>query len=107
MPQPGGGPRRGLPAPQGAAPGDGRDVLIAGTRGTPSYLVAGHAGPEAGHSVAHGAGRKMSRADALRRGRPSTRSRSCAAPRSDRWWCAGTGSCSSRRRRRRTSASSR
>ncbi|MEE6259076.1 RNA ligase RtcB family protein [Plantactinospora sonchi] len=54
---------------KGAARGDGRDVLVAGTRGTPSYLVAGHAGPEANHSVAHGAGRKMSRADALRRGR--------------------------------------
>jgi release factor H-coupled RctB family protein len=54
---------------KGAAPGDGRDVLIAGTRGTPSYLVAAHAGPDAGYSVAHGAGRKMSRADALRRGR--------------------------------------
>jgi release factor H-coupled RctB family protein len=54
---------------KGAAPGDGRDVLVAGTRGTPSYLVAGHSGPEANHSVAHGAGRKMSRADALRRGR--------------------------------------
>nr|WP_221450228.1 RNA ligase RtcB family protein [Micromonospora polyrhachis] len=54
---------------KGAAPGDGRDVLIAGTRGTRSYLVAGHAGPDANHSVAHGAGRKMSRADALRRGR--------------------------------------
>ncbi|MEV0723693.1 RNA ligase RtcB family protein [Micromonospora purpureochromogenes] len=54
---------------KGAAPGDGRDVLIAGTRGTPSYLVAAHAGPDANHSVAHGAGRKMSRADALRRGR--------------------------------------
>jgi release factor H-coupled RctB family protein len=54
---------------KGAAPGDGRDVLIAGTRGTPSYLVAAHAGPEANYSVAHGAGRKMSRADALRRGR--------------------------------------
>lgn len=53
---------------KGAAPGDG-DVLIAGTRGTPSYLVAAHAGPEANHSVAHGAGRKMSRADALRRGK--------------------------------------
>ncbi|GAA4260214.1 RNA ligase RtcB family protein [Dactylosporangium darangshiense] len=50
---------------KGAAPGDGRDVLIAGTRGTPSYLVAAHAGDEAGRSVAHGAGRKMSRADAL------------------------------------------
>jgi len=34
-----------------------------------SSLVAAHAGPEANHSVAHGAGRKMSRADALRRGR--------------------------------------
>lgn len=54
---------------KGAAPGDGRDVLIAGTRGTPSYLVAGHAGAAANYSVAHGAGRKMSRADALRRGR--------------------------------------
>ncbi|MFF5173219.1 RNA ligase RtcB family protein [Micromonospora sp. NPDC000089] len=54
---------------KGAAPGDGRDVLVAGTRGTRSYLVAGHAGPAANHSVAHGAGRKMSRADALRRGR--------------------------------------
>jgi release factor H-coupled RctB family protein len=54
---------------KGAAPGDGRDVLIAGTRGTPSYLVAAHAGPDANHSVAHGAGRKMSRSDALRRGR--------------------------------------
>ncbi|WP_408630730.1 RNA ligase RtcB family protein [Micromonospora coxensis] len=54
---------------KGAARGDGRDVLVAGTRGTPSYLVAAHAGAEANHSVAHGAGRKMSRADALRRGR--------------------------------------
>ena len=54
---------------KGAARGDGRDVLVAGTRGTPSYLVAAHAGPEANHSVAHGAGRKMSRADALVRGK--------------------------------------
>ncbi|MEU7773526.1 RNA ligase RtcB family protein [Micromonospora taraxaci] len=54
---------------KGAAPGDGRDVLVAGTRGTPSYLVAAHAGPDANFSVAHGAGRKMSRSDALRRGR--------------------------------------
>ncbi|BBH68736.1 RtcB family protein [Actinoplanes sp. OR16] len=54
---------------KGAAPGDGRDVLIAGTRGTRSYLVAAHAGPDAGYSVAHGAGRKMSRADALKRGK--------------------------------------
>lgn len=54
---------------KGAAPGDGRDVLVAGTRGTPSYLVAADAGTQANHSVAHGAGRKMSRADALRRGR--------------------------------------
>jgi release factor H-coupled RctB family protein len=54
---------------KGAAPGDGRDVLIAGTRGTLSYLVAAHAGREAGYSVAHGAGRKMSRADALVRGK--------------------------------------
>lgn len=54
---------------KGAARGDGRDVLVAGTRGTASYLVATHAGPEANFSVAHGAGRKMSRSDALRRGR--------------------------------------
>jgi release factor H-coupled RctB family protein len=54
---------------KGAARGDGRDVLVAGTRGTASYLVAAHAGPEANFSVAHGAGRKMSRADALRRGK--------------------------------------
>jgi release factor H-coupled RctB family protein len=54
---------------KGAARGDGRDVLIAGTRGTRSYLVAGHAGPAANYSVAHGAGRKMSRADAHKRGR--------------------------------------
>ena len=54
---------------KGAARGDGRDVLVAGTRGTPSYLVAAHAGADAGYSVAHGAGRKMSRADALRRGK--------------------------------------
>ncbi|MBE1488568.1 RNA ligase RtcB family protein [Plantactinospora soyae] len=54
---------------KGAAPGDGRDVLVAGTRGTSSYLVATHAGPDANYSVAHGAGRKMSRADALLRGR--------------------------------------
>jgi release factor H-coupled RctB family protein len=54
---------------KGAARGDRRDVLIAGTRGTRSYIVAAHAGEEAGFSVAHGAGRKMSRADALRRGK--------------------------------------
>lgn len=53
---------------KGAAPGDGRDVLIAGTRGTRSYLVAAHAGADANFSVAHGAGRKMSRSDALKRG---------------------------------------
>lgn len=54
---------------KGAARGAGRDVLVAGTRGTHSFLVAAHAGPEANWSVAHGAGRKMSRADALTRGR--------------------------------------
>jgi release factor H-coupled RctB family protein len=53
---------------KGAAPGADRDVLIAGTRGTRSSLVAAHSGAEANFSVAHGAGRKMSRADALRRG---------------------------------------
>jgi release factor H-coupled RctB family protein len=58
---------------KGAANGDGRDVLVAGTRGTPSYLVRGHAGAEAGWSVAHGAGRKMSRSDALRRGKAKHR----------------------------------
>jgi release factor H-coupled RctB family protein len=54
---------------KGAAPGDGGEVLVAGTRGTRSALVSTHAGPEAGWSVAHGAGRKMSRSDALRRGK--------------------------------------
>lgn len=54
---------------KGAAPGDGGEVLVAGTRGTRSALVATHAGPDAGWSVAHGAGRKMSRSDALRRGK--------------------------------------
>ncbi|HEY4378493.1 MAG TPA: RNA ligase RtcB family protein [Acidimicrobiales bacterium] len=54
---------------KGAAPGDGGEVLIAGTRGTRSALVTTHAGPEAVWSVAHGAGRKMSRSDALRRGK--------------------------------------
>ena len=43
-------------------------VLVAGSRGTPSYLVAAHAGAAANHSIAHGAGRKMSRAQALQRG---------------------------------------
>jgi release factor H-coupled RctB family protein len=52
---------------KGAAPGDG-PVLVAGSRGTVSYLVAAHAGAAANFSVAHGAGRKLSRADALRRG---------------------------------------
>ncbi len=52
---------------KGAAPGDGL-VLVAGSRGTPSYPVTAHAGAQANFSIAHGAGRKMSRADALRRG---------------------------------------
>nr|WP_306205145.1 RNA ligase RtcB family protein [Actinoplanes sp. RD1] len=52
---------------KGAANGDGRDVLVAGTRGTRSYLMRTHAPAEANWSVAHGAGRKMSRSDALRR----------------------------------------
>jgi release factor H-coupled RctB family protein len=52
---------------KGAAPGDGREVLVAGTRGTRSWLVAAHSAAEANYSVAHGAGRKMSRGDALRR----------------------------------------
>jgi release factor H-coupled RctB family protein len=54
---------------KGVARGDGRDVLVAGSRGTRSFLVAGHAGATANWSVAHGAGRKLSRADALARGR--------------------------------------
>jgi release factor H-coupled RctB family protein len=53
---------------KGAARGRGCDVLVAGARGSRSYLVAGHAGADANFSVAHGAGRKRSRADALRRG---------------------------------------
>lgn len=58
---------------KGAAPGAGQDVLVAGTRGTHSFLVAGHSGADSGYSVAHGAGRKMSRADALRRGKAKHR----------------------------------
>ena len=54
---------------KGLARGDSRDVLVAGSRGTRSFLVAGHAGATANWSVAHGAGRKLSRADALARGR--------------------------------------
>ena len=53
---------------KGVAPGAG-EVLVAGTRGSRSHLVAAHSGADANFSVAHGAGRKMSRADALRRGR--------------------------------------
>lgn len=53
---------------KGAAPGDGGDILVAGSRGTRSFLVATHAGTDANVSVAHGAGRKLSRGDALRRG---------------------------------------
>ncbi len=54
---------------KGAAPGDGRSVLVAGSRGAPSWVVDGHAGPEANWSVAHGAGRKLSRRDAYERNR--------------------------------------
>ena len=54
---------------KGAAPGDGRTVLVAGSRGTPSWVVAAHAGPGANWSVAHGAGRKLSRHDAYERNR--------------------------------------
>lgn len=54
---------------KGAAPGDGRPVLVAGSRGTPSWVVDGHAGAEANWSVAHGAGRKLSRRDAYERNR--------------------------------------
>lgn len=54
---------------KGAAPGDGRPVLVAGSRGTPSWVVEGHAGAEANWSVAHGAGRKLSRRDAYERNR--------------------------------------
>lgn len=54
---------------KGAAPGDGRPVLVAGSRGTPSWVVDGHAGADANWSVAHGAGRKLSRRDAYERSR--------------------------------------
>ena len=54
---------------KGAAPGDGRPVLVAGSRGTPSWVVDGHTGPDANWSVAHGAGRKLSRRDAYERNR--------------------------------------
>lgn len=92
---------------KGAAPGDGRDVLVAGTRGTSSYLVATHAGPDANYSVAHGAGRKMSRADALLRGRAKHTVEELRRTPVGRSWSAATVNCCSRRRRRRTSGSNR
>lgn len=50
---------------KGAAPSDAGPVVIPGSRGSHSYLVAPKGSPEAsGFSVAHGAGRKWTRSDA-------------------------------------------
>lgn len=46
--------------------GIGQPVLVGGTMGTASYILAGIGGP-AWHSACHGAGRQMSRSDAGRR----------------------------------------
>ena len=45
----------------------GQPVLIGGTMGTESYVLAGGAGAGAFGSACHGAGRRMSRSQALRR----------------------------------------
>ena len=57
---------------KGATPA-GRGVLgvIPGSMGSPGYVVRGLGAPEALHSAAHGAGRRMSRAEAKRRFRGS------------------------------------
>ncbi len=49
---------------KGASEGDGGPVVIAGSRGTPSYLVQPHVeDPDSLNSLAHGAGRKWQRGE--------------------------------------------
>ncbi len=45
----------------------GQPVLIPGSMGTPSFILAGTENPGAWHTVCHGAGRTMSRREATRR----------------------------------------
>lgn len=53
---------------KGATPaGPGAIGVIPGSMGTPGYVVRGLGAPESLHSASHGAGRKMSRTEALRR----------------------------------------
>lgn len=60
---------------KGAAPHDQGPVVIPGSRGALSYLVAPTGdGGECGHSLAHGAGRKWSRSEARERMRERFRS---------------------------------
>ncbi|MBF0417047.1 MAG: RtcB family protein [Magnetococcales bacterium] len=46
---------------------DGDLGILPGSMGTPSYIVRGKGNPEAFHSSAHGAGRRMGRNEAMRR----------------------------------------
>jgi tRNA-splicing ligase RtcB len=55
---------RDLPADLSAI---GQPVLVPGSMGTASYVLRGVAGGSAFHSTCHGAGRAMSRHEALRR----------------------------------------
>ncbi|WP_214414142.1 RtcB family protein [Sphaerisporangium fuscum] len=65
------GATRALPPRHPELPADlaacGQPVLVPGTMGTASYVLAGVAGGEAFHSTCHGAGRSQSRHEAARR----------------------------------------
>jgi tRNA-splicing ligase RtcB (3'-phosphate/5'-hydroxy nucleic acid ligase) len=65
------GATRALPAGHADLPDDyrevGQPVLVPGSMGTPSYVLVGEPGGEAFHSTCHGAGRVMSRRQALKR----------------------------------------
>lgn len=70
------GATRALPPAHPELPEDlapyGQPVLVPGSMGTASYVLAGVAGGEAFHSACHGAGRVMSRHAATRRIRGET-----------------------------------
>jgi len=65
------GATRALPPDHPALPDDlrqwGQPVLVPGSMGTASYVLAGVAGSRAFHSACHGAGRTMSRTESKRR----------------------------------------
>ena len=65
------GATRALPAGHSELPDDlrtwGQPVLVPGSMGTASYVLAGVAGSRAFHSACHGAGRTMSRTESKRR----------------------------------------